>query len=112
MQGHHYTGNVRELVNILQRAVTMCEGRVIQPGDLHLEQVRVHDSAPPPDAAAIASAPDGDESLDSYMEGIEKKMLKDALEKARFNKTRAAELLGISVRTLRNKLNRPDPELN
>jgi two-component system response regulator PilR (NtrC family) len=104
LQGHHYTGNVRELVNILQRAVTMCEGRVIEPGDLHLEQVRVHDSAPPPEVAAMASATDADESLDSYMEGIEKKMLKDALEKARFNKTRAAELLGISFRSFRYKL--------
>jgi two-component system response regulator PilR (NtrC family) len=104
LQGHHYTGNVRELVNILQRAVTMCEGNVIGPGDLHLEQVRVHDSAPPPDVAAVASATEGDASLDSYMEGIEKKMLKDALEKARFNKTRAAELLGISFRSFRYKL--------
>ena len=104
LQGHHYTGNVRELVNILQRAVTMCEGRVIGPGDLHLEQVRVYDSAPPPEVAAVAPATEGDKSLDSYMEGIEKKMLKDALEKARFNKTRAAELLGISFRSFRYKL--------
>ena len=104
LQGHHFTGYVRELVNILQRAVTMCDGGVIEPEDLHLEQVKVHDSAPPPDVAAIAAATDGDESLDSYMEGIEKKMLKDALEKARFNKTRAAELLGISFRSFRYKL--------
>jgi two-component system response regulator PilR (NtrC family) len=86
LEDHHYTGNVRELINILQRAVTMCEGNVIQPEDLMLEQVTVHDS------------------LDTYMEDIEKQMLEDALKQARYNKTRAADLLGISFRSLRYKL--------
>ena len=100
LQRHCYTGNVRELINILQRAVTMCEGNVIQPGDLLLEHVEVHDSAPPP----VAADKDDDQSLDTYMEGIEKQMLEDALQKARYNKTRAAELLGISFRSFRYKL--------
>jgi two-component system response regulator PilR (NtrC family) len=108
LQQHRYTGNVRELINILQRAVTMCEGNTIQPGDLMLEHVAVHDSAPTeeaaPAAAAVAAAKDEDETLDDYMEGIEKKMLEDALQKARYNKTRAAELLGISFRSFRYKL--------
>jgi len=112
LQNHRYTGNVRELINILQRAVTMCEGNVIQPGDLMLEHVAVHDSLPATEqAAAPATAAtagtagkDEDESLDDYMEGIEKKMLEDALQKARYNKTRAAELLGISFRSFRYKL--------
>jgi len=105
LQNHRYTGNVRELINILQRAVTMCEGNVIQPDDLLLEHVEVHDSAPS-SAPAGADAPvkEEDESLDTYMEGIEKKMLEDALKKARYNKTRAAELLGISFRSFRYKL--------
>ena len=98
LKRHDYTGNVRELINILQRAITMCEGNVIQPADLLLEHVEVHDSAP-----AEADKQD-DESLDSYMEGIEKKMLEDALRNARYNKTRAAELLGISFRSFRYKL--------
>jgi two-component system response regulator PilR (NtrC family) len=102
LQQHRYTGNVRELINILQRAVTLCEGNVIQPADLLLERVAVHDSAPPAGVAAVDT--EGDESLDSYMEGIEKKMLEDALQKARYNKTRAAELLGISFRSFRYKL--------
>jgi two-component system response regulator PilR (NtrC family) len=104
LQNHPYTGNVRELMNILQRAVTMCEGNVIQPADLLLERVEVHDSARQAEAAAVAAAKDEDESLDAYMEGIEKKMLEDALVKARYNKTRAAELLGISFRSFRYKL--------
>jgi two-component system response regulator PilR (NtrC family) len=82
----------------------MCEGNVIQPADLLLERVEVHDSARQAEAAAVAAAQDEDESLDAYMEGIEKKMLEDALVKARYNKTRAAELLGISFRSFRYKL--------
>ena len=100
LQRHRYTGNVRELINILQRAVTMCEGNIIQPADLLLERVQVHDSAP----AVADTAKDDDQSLDTYMEGIEKKMLEDALQKVRYNKTRAAELLGISFRSFRYKL--------
>ncbi len=100
LQRHRYTGNVRELINILQRAVTMCEGNTIQPADLLLEHVEVHDSAP----VAVAADKDDDQSLDTYMEGIEKKMLEDALQKARYNKTKAAELLGISFRSFRYKL--------
>ena len=82
----------------------MCEGNVIQPADLLLENVEVHDSAPTSGVAAVAADKDEDESLDTYMEGIEKKMLEDALQKARYNKTRAAELLGISFRSFRYKL--------
>ena len=98
LQRHHYTGNVRELINILQRAVTMCEGNVIEPEDLLLEHVEVHDSQPE------SQAKTDDQSLDSYIEDIEKKMLEDALQKARYNKTRAAEILGISFRSFRYKL--------
>ena len=47
---------------------------------------------------------DSDQSLDTYIEDIERQMLEDALRKARYNKTRAAELLGISFRSFRYKL--------
>ncbi len=98
LSAHQYTGNVRELINILQRAVTMCEGNVIQPEDLALEQVMVHEPAP------ATPERDEDQSLDTYMEDIEKQMLEDALKQARYNKTRAADLLGISFRSFRYKL--------
>ena len=98
LKHHKYTGNVRELINILQRAVTMCDGNVIQPADLLLEHVEVHD------APAAEDEKQDDQSLDTYMEEIEKKMLEDALRNARYNKTRAAELLGISFRSFRYKL--------
>jgi two-component system response regulator PilR (NtrC family) len=98
LEAHDYSGNVRELINILQRAVTMCEGNVIQPADLMLEQVMVQDPS------QQAPQRDAEQSLDTYMEDIEKQMLEEALKKARFNKTRAADLLGISFRSLRYKL--------
>ena len=98
LQQHHYTGNVRELINILQRAVTMCEGEVIEEDDLLMEHVEVKDSQ------ADTHEKSDDQSLDSYIEDIEKDMLEDALQKARYNKTRAAELLGISFRSFRYKL--------
>ncbi|MEM1412622.1 MAG: sigma-54 dependent transcriptional regulator [Pseudomonadota bacterium] len=134
LEQHPLSGNVRELINILQRAVTMAEGDTIEPDDLMLEQgVIAQAEAPVPAAAAIAGhampvgegpfaamnpaaagaaaaagngTPDrpGDQSLDTFMEDIERKALQEALEKARWNKTKAAELLGISFRSLRYKL--------
>ena len=102
LKDHQYTGNVRELINILQRAVTMCENNLIQPDDLMLEQVSV--KVP----AQHLNDRDEDQSLDTYIEDIEKKMLEDALKKARYNKTRAADLLGISFRSFRYKLKKFD----
>jgi len=102
LKNHHYTGNVRELINILQRAVTMCEGNSIKVEDLMLEQVSVKNQEP------SVSDRDDEQTLDTYIEDIEKKMLEDALEKTRYNKTRAAELLGISFRSFRYKLKKFD----
>ena len=53
---------------------------------------------------SFCKAKSDDQSLDSFIEDIEKKMLEDALRKARYNKTRAAEQLGISFRSFRYKL--------
>ena len=98
LKDHQYTGNVRELINILQRAVTMCENNMIEPDDLMLEQVSIKE----PDQ--VLSERDEDQTLDTYIEDIERKVLEDALEKARYNKTRAADSLGISFRSFRYKL--------
>ena len=98
LKNHNYTGNVRELINILQRATTMCEHNTITPDDLMLEQIPVKK------ANRSLSEVDHDQTLDTYIGDIEKKMLEDALEKTRYNKSRAAELLGISFRSFRYKL--------
>ncbi len=102
LRDHNYTGNVRELTNILQRAVTMCENNRIEVDDLLLEQVAISDPVQPADER------DDEQSLDTFIEDIERKALEDALKKARYNKTRAAELLGISFRSLRYKLKKFD----
>jgi two-component system response regulator PilR (NtrC family) len=67
-----------------------------------LEQVTVHDTH------SETPGREQDQSLDTYIEDIEKQMLEDALKKARYNKTRAADLLGISFRSLRYKLKKFD----
>jgi two-component system response regulator PilR (NtrC family) len=76
----------------------MCEGEVIQEDDLLMEHVGVQDSQ------SETHEKSDEQSLDSYIEDIEKDMLEDALQKARYNKTKAAELLGISFRSFRYKL--------
>lgn len=101
LKNHNYTGNVRELINILQRAVTMAEGSVIHPEDLMLEHVGNPTEASAPTAEQMDS---GDGTLDTVIEDIEKQMLEEALKKARYNKTKAAEILGISFRSFRYKL--------
>jgi two-component system response regulator PilR (NtrC family) len=82
----------------------MSDGKSIQPDDLMLEHVEVSDPASETGEAAAGPVKTDDESLDDYIENIEKKMLEDALKKAKYNKTRAAELLGISFRSFRYKL--------
>jgi len=104
LKNHNYTGNVRELINILQRATTMCESDAIRVADLMLEKVPVSE----PEQSL--SERNEEQNLDTYIGDIEKKMLEDALEKARYNKTRAAQSLGISFRSFRYKLKKFDIE--
>ena len=97
-----FPGNVRELENILERATTLCEGSVISVTDLHLPEV-----AGGPDSLSGEQVPEmkpGTVSLDIYMDTIEKDALLKALEQTRYNKTAAAELLGITFRALRYRL--------
>jgi two-component system response regulator PilR (NtrC family) len=97
---HPFSGNVRELFNILQRAVTLCEGERIGAEDLQLE----HSALERPDDD-IPTDP-GEKSLDDYMESIEKRILSNALQEAKYNKTEAARRLGITFRSFRYKLDK------
>ena len=91
---YNFPGNIRELENILQRAMTFCESGVINIEDLQL----------PSNGEAVESGVAEDQSLDSYLDNVERQTILDALEKTRWNKTAAAKLLGISFRALRYRL--------
>jgi len=93
---HPFSGNVRELINILQRAVTLAEGTTITGNDLSMEH-----SLQPVDAAPACPE---DRSLDDYIEDVERQILENALKEARYNKSEAARNLGITFRSLRYKL--------
>lgn len=114
-------GNVRELQNILERAVTLCENNVIQVQDLQLfgskepvtSDTTVSDASTDVEEGKTSSAaalPDDEESLDSYLEKVERNAIIEALENTRWNKTAAAKLLGITFRALCYKLKKFDLE--
>ena len=92
LQSYGFPGNVRELENILERAITLCDGEQITAADLQLRHM------PGAEAGPAGGA------LEDQMEDIERKAIQEALEKARFNKTKAAELLGMSFRSLRYRI--------
>ncbi|HMA98825.1 MAG TPA: sigma-54 dependent transcriptional regulator [Wenzhouxiangella sp.] len=96
LRNHGFSGNVRELINILQRAITLAEGQTIRANDLSME-----DS--PRAEAAVLDRPE-DRNLDDYIEDVERQVLENALKEARYNKTEAARRLGITFRSLRYKL--------
>jgi len=90
----HWPGNVRELENMMERAVLLCRGELIDKDALFLGER--------PKAAAVAelsSIPTGS------LREMEKRMILNTLDQTNGNRTHAADILGISVRTLRNKLN-------
>ena len=103
---HPWPGNVRELENTLHRAVLLAEGRVIGPEAIELEPSA---EAPPvttaaPAAGAPAPPPGIANLVGRKVEEVERDLILETLTHCLGNRTRAAEILGISIRTLRNKL--------
>ena len=101
LKGYDYPGNVRELENILERAMALCDGKQIRETDLYLTE----ESAAPGSAASMLS---GERTLPlhEYLDQIEREQILKALELTRFNKTAAAKILGITFRSLRYRLDR------
>jgi two-component system response regulator PilR (NtrC family) len=100
---YDYPGNIRELENILERALTLANDDLIDADDLLLPNQTISksknaDSAPSRDGMA----------LDEYLANIETKEILDALERTNGNKTKAAKILGISFRAMRYKLDKLD----
>ena len=104
LQSYSWPGNVRELANAVERAVILCRGSTLEPADFE-EQIR--DAASHPRRPAIVPDPGGAGTLDYNLDAIERMAIQRALAATGGNRTRAARLLGISERTLRNKLNTP-----
>jgi two-component system response regulator PilR (NtrC family) len=105
---HDFPGNVRELENVLERAVALCENRSIEVEDLRLMPRGALPGAA--QAAAALAAPGVDPAtlsrsgLVDYVENLEREAIIKALQETRYNKTAAAKKLGITFRALRYKL--------
>lgn len=96
--GHAWEGNVRELQNVIERAVILCEGGTI--GAAHLAiRPRAEGTAKSDDTCVFDLPPEG-----VCLEELEKSLLRQALARSGHNKTKAARLLGLSRSTLRYRL--------
>jgi len=102
LKAYDFPGNVRELENVLERALAMCGGDEIRRADMHLSE---------PASAPVATLgepapPSGQLPLQEYLDRVERDKILAALEQTRFNKTAAAKLLGITFRALRYRMER------
>ncbi len=97
LKSYRFPGNVRELENMLERAYTLCENDLIQPQDLRLSEASCSAASGEASLAQI-------DNLEDYLEEVERKLIMQALEETRWNRTAAAERLGLTFRSMRYRL--------
>ena len=93
--GYHWPGNVRELRNVIERAVVICQGEQIEKRHL---PAHITGQKPSPSADAVMIP------IGMPLEEVERRVILSTLARTDYNKTRTAETLRISLKTLHNKL--------
>ena len=118
LQAYDFPGNVRELENVLERALTLASGDEIGAEDLQLNAAYAPGASASPAAVAAPPTPEltdakgadgaalANLSLPEKLENIERQAIMAALEKSQYNRTAAAKLLGVSFRALRYRMER------
>ena len=99
---HDWKGNVRELENVIERAVLISDGQCVLPEHLMLDSSE----------SRVESADRFEVKAGCTVRQMEKKLIFQTLKKVDDNRTQAAELLGVSIRTLRNKLHEYKTEID
>ncbi|WP_166216473.1 sigma-54-dependent transcriptional regulator [Pseudomonas atagonensis] len=97
LKGYRFPGNVRELENVLERAHTLCENHLIEALDLRLSEGNCAAEGGIADLTQI-------DNLEDYLENVERKLILQALEETRWNRTAAAQRLSLSFRSMRYRL--------
>ena len=103
MKHYHWPGNIRELRNVIERGLVLCDGREIQLGHLPAE---LCDGTITPGSLRLpyADLPSGGTSLEDMVSQLERRLIEEALAKAQGNQTEAAEMLAISRDQLRYRM--------